>query len=225
MRTPLTRPKTHDSSPALTLSQKIWREFKRLRHKKPSRHANGLHAFDPRQCSVEPAGLELLRALVRESAAYAGPIVEVGTLLGVTATQMALVKQPEQKIITVDNYCWNPWNLPADQQHALAQLVLSYLIGTGHVQQVRMSKEDFYSSYHGPSPALVFLDAWHTYEETKKDIQWALRVGARLIAGHDYGDLFPGVVQAVEEFGGLCQLSGSVWVLADSASGVCSRAA
>jgi predicted O-methyltransferase YrrM len=175
--------------------------------------ASRLCAFDSQSCTVEPDGLELLKKLVRESTQYDGPIIEIGTLLGITATHMALVKQSRQKIITVDNYCWNPWGLPADAHHALARQVLLYLTSCGEVQQLRMDKAEFYDSYRGPAPALVFLDAWHTYEETKKDIEWAIRCGAQLIAGHDYCDQFDGVRQVVDEYGGPRTLAGTVWVL------------
>jgi hypothetical protein len=45
----------------------------------------------------------------------------------------------------------------------------------------------------------VFLDADHSYEETRSDIEWALAAGARIIAGHDYSVEHPGVVRAVDE--------------------------
>jgi hypothetical protein len=60
---------------------------------------------------------------------------------------------------------------------------------------------------------LVFLDAVHTYDETKEDIQWARRVGASVVCGHDYCERFPGVIHAVNEFGHPSQLRGSLWVL------------
>src|SRR5262245_41244809 len=81
------------------------------------------------------------------------------------------------------------------------------------VEQVRMDKSEFYRAYDGPDPALVFLDAVHTYEETKLDIQWARRVRASIICGHDYCKRFPGVIRAVDEFGRPAQLRGSLWSL------------
>jgi predicted O-methyltransferase YrrM len=204
-----------------SLISKVYREiarpfrprYKPQHQSKPAEHAPSLASFDPRDCTVEPEGLELLNSLVRESAQFTGPIVEIGTLLGITATHMALVKQPGQKIITVDNYCWNPWNLSADVHHSLAQQVLLFLTESGHVDQVRIDKAKFYETYSGPPPSLVFLDAMHTYEETRKDIQWALHAGAKLIAGHDYCQEFPGVIQIVDEMGGPRDLQGAVWVL------------
>jgi hypothetical protein len=131
----------------------------------------------------------------------------------VTTTHMALWKSARQRIITVDNYRQNPWRLPPEQHHALAAQVLFCLVQTGEVEQVRMDKSEFYRTYDGPAPALVFLDAVHTYEHTKADVQWARRVGASIICGHDYCERFPGVMQAVDEFGRLAQLRGSLWSL------------
>jgi hypothetical protein len=76
-----------------------------------------------------------------------------------------------------------------------------------------MDKGQFYRTYDGPPPALVPLDAVHTYEETKVDIQWARSVRASIICGHDYSERFRGVVRAVDAFGGPSQLRGSLWAL------------
>jgi hypothetical protein len=76
-----------------------------------------------------------------------------------------------------------------------------------------MDKDRFYEQYRGPAPSLVFLDAIHDYPETKKDIEWAKSVHAEVITGHDYCDYFPGVIQAVDEFGGPKRLCESIWCL------------
>ncbi|TWT85885.1 hypothetical protein Pla123a_06920 [Posidoniimonas polymericola] len=196
--------------------QKIWRECVRpFRQISGGRSSSGgsIHDFHPQDCTVEPAGVELITELVRESSQHAGPIIEIGTLLGITATHMALAKTPEQKIITVDLFCWNPWGLPPDVQHDLAAQILHYPIARGEVQMVRSDKNEFFKSYNGPAPSMVFLDAMHDYDETKKDILWAKEVGAQIISGHDYCDKFPGVMQIVDECGGPRRLGGTVWVL------------
>lgn len=173
----------------------------------------GISGFHPQQATVEAEAIPLVQRLVRESRKFPGPIIEVGTLVGITTTNMALVKAPQQKIITVDVYCWNPWGLTPDVHEALAAQMLHYLVETGHVERIRMDKNEFFAKYDGPPPAMVFLDAWHDYEETKKDIEWARRVGAKIIAGHDYCDEFAGVKQAVDEFGGPRERAATVWVL------------
>lgn len=165
------------------------------------------------QFSVSPAELELLASMVKLSAEFSGPIIEIGVLAGRTTQRLAEFKAPEQKILAVDNFCWNGWGLTPEEHWALVQHSLSYLVQTGHVEINRMDKNDFYQNYDGPAPSLVFLDAMHDYEETKKDIQWARGVGAKIICGHDYKDEFPGVMKIVDEQGGPAQLAESLYVL------------
>ena len=210
-------------SPTEKMLRECARPFRQLAHRvagaprrsagSSSHQAPSLADFHPQDCTVEPEGVELIKALVQKSQEYSGPIIEVGTLLGITATHMALAKAPEQRITTVDMFCWNPWGLTPDVHHALAKQVLSYLIETGDVELIRADKNEFYRSYQGPAPAMVFLDAMHDYEETKKDIEWAKEVGAKIIAGHDYCEQFPGVMQIVDECGGPSRLRGTVWCL------------
>ena len=169
--------------------------------------------LDVRQSTLNEAERSLLRQLVERAGNNGGPIIEIGTLIGVTTTRMALWKSARQRIITVDNYRQNPWRLPPEQHYALAAQVLFCLVQRGEVEQVRMDKSEFYRVYDGPAPALVFIDAVHTYEHTKADVQWGRRVGASIICGHDYCERFPGVMQAVDESGRLAQLRGSLWSL------------
>ena len=156
---------------------------------------------------------ELLADLVRESAQFDGPIVEIGVLAGRTTQRIATVKAPEQKILAVDNFCWNGWGLTPDEQFSLVELSLAYLVETGHVEICRIDKDEFYKTYDGPAPSLVFLDAMHDYEDTKKDIIWAKEVGAKIICGHDYSEDFRGVIQVVKEFGGPTRLADRLYVV------------
>jgi predicted O-methyltransferase YrrM len=43
-----------------------------------------------------------------------GPIIELGTLFGHTSLLLTTVKDDEQELLTVDNYSWNPFMMPAD---------------------------------------------------------------------------------------------------------------
>lgn len=164
--------------------------------------------------TVSAVEWQLLSKLIRESHQYQGPIVEIGVLAGRTTQRIATQKASHQKILAVDNFCWNPWGLTADEQWGLVCHTLGYLVETNQVEVIRIDKNVFFDKYDGPAPALVFLDAMHDYEETKKDILWARRVGAKIICGHDYGPDFPGVIQIVDELGGPHELGGSVWRLA-----------
>ncbi len=170
--------------------------------------------FDPRVATLTEEELDLLRNLVREAASTPRPIIEIGTLIGATTTEIALADQGRHEIITVDNYCWNPWLLDSQQHSATAAQMLRYLVASDRVKRIEMDKQKFFEKYSGPAPALVFLDAWHTYEETKKDIVWAQSVQTNVVSGHDYCPDFAGVVRAVEEFGGPKRLAGRLWTLA-----------
>jgi hypothetical protein len=166
----------------------------------------------PALATVQPHEQELLRRVIEETNGLKGPIIEIGTLLGVTTTRIALWKDA-RKIVTVDNYGWNPWGLTSDEHRGITHQMLYYLIHTGQVEQVVMDKNLFFKAYKGEAPSLVFLDAIHDYAETKIDIEWAKSVGARVISGHDYCEQFPGVIQAVDEAGGPKELCGSVFRL------------
>jgi hypothetical protein len=155
-----------------------------------------------------------LQELVQRSNPFPGDLIEIGTLFGHTTQRLASWKAPQKRVVTVDRFSWNPWGLTDGDHERLAGNNLFYLTGHGHVELVKADKNDFYRDRDfAVPPALVFLDAVHKYDETRKDIVWARRVGARVICGHDYGPAFPGVIQAVQEFGGPEKVVGTVWVL------------
>lgn len=202
--------------PVKRLASACYSFYRALRHPDRANGARGAFsaaAFRPEQASLTEDELPLLRELVEESNRLEGPIVEIGTLLGLTTTKMALWKSPGKRIITVDKYCWNPWGLSRQAHQALAGHVLHYLVHAGQVQQVAVDKAAFYATYRGPAPSLVFLDAVHDYVQTKADIAWARQVRAGVVCGHDYSEEFPGVVRAVDEAGGPRRLGGTVWAL------------
>jgi len=142
-----------------------------------------------------------------------GPIVEIGALFGMTTIKLAKWKLPDKKILAVDNFAWNPLGLSPIEHQELTRGVLGFLLDRGDVEIVVSGKDEFFQSYKETPPSMVFVDAIHSYEETLRDIENAKRIGARIIAGHDYSEEFPGVVQAVNESGGPAELTGSVWLL------------
>lgn len=155
---------------------------------------------------------KFLSAMIAECRGTSGPIIEIGALFGFTTNEMALAKEPERPLLAVDSFVWNPWGLSPSEHAQLINRVLRVAVATLNVSIVKADKNEFYENYAGQSPCLVFLDAVHSYEETKKDIEWAVRVKCPRIAGHDYSDKFPGVVQAVQEFG-KPEVHGTVWAL------------
>lgn len=163
------------------------------------------------QLSLEEA--RLLSDLVRQSDP-SRPIIEIGTLFGFSTLVMVLAKQPEHRLITVDNYSWNPLGLSPLAHHAITSNRLSEAVKHHSVQIVRSGKDEFYRGYRGPAPALFFCDADHSYEATKADILWARSVGASIICGDDYDHPYQrGAAQAVDELGGPKRLAGGLFVM------------
>lgn len=154
-----------------------------------------------------------LAEAVRRARAYPGPIVEVGLLFGWTTQLLASLKEPEKELVAIDNFCWNPFALsPADQQ-AIAERTLRYPIDHCRTRIYAGTTTEFYRTYEGPPPSMVFIDAGHTYYRVCEDIAWARSQGVPIITGHDYNLDHMGVKTAVDDcFPGGVEVTGSVWM-------------
>jgi hypothetical protein len=152
------------------------------------------------QISLEEA---IFPAELTREARGNGPIIEIGTLFGSSTKVILVNKGPQQPLIAVDLFCWNPSQLTQTQHYMVTTLGLHAFAGkTSGLSIIQADKNEFYRTYSAPPPALVFLDANHTYEETRKDIEWAKGSGASIICAHDYVSDWPGVIKAVDEAGG-----------------------
>jgi len=58
---------------------------------------------------------------------------------------------------------------------------------------------------------MVFIDAEHTYEGCKADIDAWLPKARKMICGHDFSQAWPGVMQAVNERFGVVKTCGTIW--------------
>lgn len=140
-----------------------------------------------------------LVALVQAAADLPGPVVEFGTLFGLTTRLLAAHVAPHQRVITVDNFCWNPFGLPPVLHEAFTRKVLRTELESGRVEIHSQSSAAFRAASTGQTPALVFLDADHSYAAVRDEIAWAKTLGVPIIAGHDYGNPRFGVTRAVDE--------------------------
>jgi len=141
-----------------------------------------------------------------------GPILEIGALFGFTTQLIATYKPTEKKLIAIENYSWNPFGIPPGDHRMIARRVLRYVISHCNASIFDGSSQDFHVAYKGEKPSMVFIDAEHTYDRVKQDIDWARQLGIPIIAGHDYCDTHPGVVSAVDNsFQNNKKVVGSVW--------------
>lgn len=139
---------------------------------------------------------EEMQAVCRWATEEAGmTVVEVGTLFGLTAREIA-GKMTSGRVIAVDNFSWNPFGLPAKVHEAFTRRILR---GSG-VELVNCSSEDWRKSVAGEID-MVFLDASHRYEDVKAECEWAKKSGVKIVSGHDYGNPNPrfGVTRVVDE--------------------------
>jgi hypothetical protein len=150
--------------------------------------------------------------LTRKAAAFPGPIIEIGALFGFTTQLFATYKPIEKKLIAVESFAWNPFGIPAADHRVITQRVLRYNMTHCNTSLFDGPSQVFYKTYKGERPAMVFIDAGHSYEAVKEDIAWAEQADIPLIVGHDYNELWPGVKRAVDEaFGAEIRVRGSVW--------------
>lgn len=146
------------------------------------------------------------------AANFTGPIIEIGALFGFTTQFIASHKKNDQKLIAVELFEWNPFMLSYIDHKLFTNRVLYYCIQHCNTSIFEGSNKSFYDKYSGETPSMVFIDAEHTYEGVKIDIEWAKKMRIPIISGHDYYPSHPGVMRAVDEaFGGKIKVKGSVW--------------
>jgi predicted O-methyltransferase YrrM len=162
--------------------------------------------------SVQPAELGFLEELVTHSNSFSGEIIEVGTLFGFTTQHIAKWKRSDKTLTTIDNFSWNPIGMPDSAHRGFTTRSLSYLTEKANVKIFAGTSMNYYSRFVGERPAMIFIDAGHTYEEVMVDIRWSVKMKIPIISGHDYSDSHPGVKQAVDEvFGVDKKVVGSIW--------------
>ena len=140
-----------------------------------------------------------------------GKIVEVGTFMGQTAKLLA--NASEGVVACVDHFCGgNDLTAtfePAKLRAAFMENCKKH-IACGQIVLVEASSQEAAEQFEDDSFHMAYIDANHTYEMVKRDIElWLPKVvNGGIIAGHDYGILvnveldkeaFPGVRQAVDE--------------------------
>ena len=134
--------------------------------------------------------------------------VEIGTLFGFTAR--AIASRTGARVVTVDNFCWNPFGLTSAQHETFTRKVLA----ESGVELVRADAADYLSHrIDAPESTFVFLDGDHSYAGVRRELELLKARGVRTVAGHDFGNERFGVTRAVREvFGEPDEVVGMCWV-------------
>ena len=136
--------------------------------------------------------------------------VEIGTWYGRSAAYMAVEIANSNKKIKFD--CVDTWVGSDEEIHkkeldvinnTLYEKFLSNIEPVkNYINPIRMESLKAVELYKNNSLDFVFVDASHDYENVKKDIEaWYPKVrSGGILAGHDYVEVWKGVMQAVDEF-------------------------
>lgn len=99
-----------------------------------------------------------------------------------------------------------------DKTHGAVGIYEQFLDNTkqfSNLKVMKMSSEEAAKSTE--TFEMVFIDAEHTYEGVKKDIELWKGKATKILCGHDYTPGWQGVVKAVEESFGKVKFVGSIW--------------
>lgn len=140
-----------------------------------------------------------------------GIVAELGVFRGMFSRRLLDILKPH-RLYLVDLWSQSlDWVIDGEQRSingdAAYRETVSQFENDDRVRIRRQSTIDFLVSTPDDSLDVVYLDADHSYESVRDELALAwprLRTGGWL-AGHDYCDLFPGVIRAVDEF---CRLHG-----------------
>lgn len=141
-------------------------------------------------------------------------VIEVGSWHGRSSRALADNLPDEGRLYCVDH--WDGSAVERDTHHASARLNegdhafmefsdnLADHIQSGKVIPIRMSSKNAATWFkkQGIKADLIFLDAGHTYEEVKDDINLWWPLTGKILSGHDYNytdGMWGGVTQAVDE--------------------------
>ena len=178
--------------------RRIWTLLKHWREAK-SAFSTLSYLYDGRSMALDALGgltEEELRAVCGWATEDIGmTVVEVGTLFGLTARDLAW-QVVGGRVIAVDNFSWNPFGLPPKVHEAFTRQILR----GSKVELINCSSEDWRERVTGRID-MIFFDASHRYEDVKAECEWAKERGITSICGHDYGNPNPrfGVTRAVDE--------------------------
>lgn len=147
-------------------------------------------------------------------------IVEIGAWLGKSSFYLVENHHQQADIFIVDTWQGTPESL--DGSHKLAgerDIFIDFMRHMrkhhGRFTPLRSLSTDAARYFENGTVDFIFIDADHSYEATRADIEaWLPKLSPQgIIAGHDYTRSWPGVKRAVDEqFGRGVQKKGQSWI-------------
>ena len=148
---------------------------------------------------------------LRELAAQSADVVEVGSWKGRSTKE--LLESCKGTVFAVDHWQGSPNDFSSVVAKG-SDIYAEFIKNVGHYPNLRIlkgSSVDMAEEFNGTRVDTVFIDAGHSYEECKADIDAWLPKCRKFICGHDYTS-FPGVKKAVDDrFGDSVKSVQDIW--------------
>lgn len=137
--------------------------------------------------------------LLKNFASKFNSIVEVGCWKG--RSTKVLLESCKGIVYAIDHFNGTDNDISALAKYEL-KIYDEFINNVGGYPNLKIMKGysiDIAKHFNGNKVDMVFIDAGHTYEECKADIEAWLPKCKKIFAGHDYCAKFPGVMKAVNE--------------------------
>jgi SAM-dependent methyltransferase len=138
-------------------------------------------------------------------------VVEIGCWKG--RSTRVLLENCKGDVYAVDHWKGNPGD--ATEIAATTQNIYNEFISNvedfNNIRIMRGYSAKIVNKFEDKSVDMVFIDADHSYEACKADIEMWLPKCKKFICGHDYTNIFPGVIQAVNERFKKVNVTDSIW--------------
>jgi len=158
---------------------------------------------------MSPAELKVLKKFAKKS----DSIVEVGCWKGRSTKEF--LENCNGKVYAVDHFSGTNSDYSSDLASVELNIYDQFIKNVGHYKNLEILKGDsveMANMFNGTKVDMVFIDAGHTYEECKSDIEAWLPKCKKRICGHDYSNDHMGVKKAVDEkFGKAFKTVDSIW--------------
>lgn len=138
-------------------------------------------------------------------------ILEIGSWKG--KSTVALLEGTKGKVTAVDYFKGSGCG---DETHKATGIYEEFLKNTKQFENLRTLKMSSYEASEklkGEKFDMIFIDADHSYESVKQDIQLWKDRATKIICGDDYNQAWKGVIRAVNEEFNKIDLIESIWLI------------
>lgn len=150
--------------------------------------------------------------VLRQFASVSNSVVEVGSWKGRSTKE--LLENCKGTVYAVDHFNGSDKDLSGDLAEVGLDTYDQFMSNVGNYHNLCVIKGDsikMAETFNENTVDMVFIDAGHTYEECKADIESWMPKCRKIICGHDYCEDHSGVKKAVDEKFSNVNVVDSIW--------------